>query len=74
MVSKAEAVSPQLVAALRDFSDKALAGKMAESMAPLSILGGKSVAEVFGNLLRGTALEHVLIPAEAEEDGEDLQE
>lgn len=61
VVSKAQAVSPQLVAALRDFSDKALAGKMAETMAPLAILGGKSIAEVFGNLLKGTALEHVLL-------------
>jgi len=41
VVSKAQAVSPQLAAALRDFSDKTLAGKMAETMAPLAILGGK---------------------------------
>lgn len=59
-VAKAEAVSPNLIAALQAFGDKALAEKMAESMAPLSILGGKSVAEVFRNLLQGSVLEGVL--------------
>lgn len=59
-VKKAEAVSPDLVAALQAFSDRALAEKMAQSMAPLSILGGGSVAEVFSNMLRGTVLEDVL--------------
>jgi major vault protein len=60
VVNKAEAVSPDLIAALQAFGDKALAEKMAESMAPLAILGGKSIAEVFGNLLKGTQLGHVL--------------
>ncbi|MEM6298384.1 MAG: hypothetical protein AAF740_06820, partial [Bacteroidota bacterium] len=59
-IKKAEAVSPDMVAALQAFSDKALAEKMAESMAPLAILGGKSVADVLGQLLRGTQLENVL--------------
>jgi major vault protein len=61
VVSKAGSVSPQLVAALQAFSDKALAEKMAESMAPLAILGGSSIADVFGQLLKGTVLESVLI-------------
>jgi len=60
VTSKAQAVSPDLIAALQAFGDKALAEKMAESMAPLSIIGGKSIAEVFGNLLKGTVLEKVL--------------
>ena len=60
VVDKAGAVSPQLVAALQAFSDKALAEKMAHSMAPLAILGGDSIAEVFSKLLRGTVLEGVL--------------
>jgi major vault protein len=63
-VNKAKAVSPDLVAALQSFSDRALAEKMAQSMAPLSIIGGKSIAEVFSNLLKGTVLESVLKPAE----------
>jgi len=33
---------------------------MAESMAPLSIIGGKSIADVFANLLKGTVLENVI--------------
>ncbi len=60
VVSKAGAVSPDLIAALQAFGDKALAEKMAESMAPLAILGGKSIAEVFANLLKGTQLGNVL--------------
>jgi major vault protein len=60
VVNKAGAVSPQLIAALQAFGDQALAQKMAESMAPLAILGGNSVAEVFSQLLKGTVLEGVL--------------
>jgi len=60
VVAKAEAVSPDLVAALQAFSDKALAEKMAESMSPLAILGGKSIADVFSNMLKGTNLSKVL--------------
>lgn len=60
MVAKAGAIQPDLVAALQAFSDRALAERVAESMAPLAILGGKSVGEVFANLLRETPLEGVL--------------
>ncbi len=60
IVDKAEAVSPQLIAAMQAFSDKALAERMAETMAPLAILGGRSVADVFGQLVEGTILEGVL--------------
>ena len=60
VVAKAGAVSPDLIAALQAFGDRALAEKMAESMAPLAILGGESVAEVLARLLRGTKLAKVL--------------
>lgn len=60
MVDKAGAVSPDLIAALQAFGDKALAERMAQSMAPLAILGGKSVADVLAQLLRGTPIEHLL--------------
>ena len=60
VVNKAEAVSPDLIAVLQAFGDKALAKKMDETMAPLSIIGGKSIVEVFANLLHGTQLEKVL--------------
>ena len=65
VVERAGAVSPDLVAALQSFSDRALAEKMAESMAPLAILGGKSISEVFAQLLKGTNLESVLKPKAA---------
>jgi major vault protein len=59
VVHKANAVSPDLIAALQAFSDRALTERVAESMAPLAILGGRSVADVLGQLLEGTALEKV---------------
>ena len=59
-VDKAHAVSPDLIAALQAFSDRALVERVSESMAPLAILGGGSVAEVIGKLLRGTPLERAL--------------
>jgi major vault protein len=68
VAEKARAVSPDLVAALTAFGDRALAEKMAQSMAPLAILGGESVSEVLARLLRGTKLAKVLAPALA--DGE----
>ncbi|MEM7179798.1 MAG: SPFH domain-containing protein [Spirochaetota bacterium] len=61
VVEKAQAISPDLIAALQSFGDKELLQKVAESMAPLSILGGESVAEVFGKLLQGTKLEGVFL-------------
>jgi len=60
LAGKAGAVSPDLVAALQAFSDRALAERVAESMAPLAILGGDSVADVLGRLLAGTTLADVL--------------
>jgi len=62
VADKARAVSPDLIAALQAFGDKALAEKMATSMAPLAILGGESVSEVLGRLLRGTPLARLLAP------------
>jgi len=58
--ARAEAFSPGLVAALQAFGDQHLAGKLAESMAPLAIMGGKSIAEVFASLVKGTPLEGAL--------------
>jgi major vault protein len=60
VVDKATAVSPDLIAAMQAFADKSLAEKMADTMAPLAILGGKSIAEVFAQLLKDTPLEEVL--------------
>lgn len=60
LAGKAGAVSPELVSALQAFSDRALAERVAESMAPLAILGGESVADVLSRLLAGTPLAEVL--------------
>ncbi|MDQ7823977.1 MAG: SPFH domain-containing protein [Candidatus Eremiobacteraeota bacterium] len=60
VVDKAAAVSPDFIAALQSFADKSLAEKMADTMAPLAILGGKSIAEVFAQLLKDTPLEEVI--------------
>lgn len=62
VVEKAQAISPDLVAALQAFSDRHLVGKLSESMAPLAILGGESVADVVSRLLKNTPLERVLLP------------
>ncbi len=62
LVEKAGAVSPDLIAALQSFSDRALAERMAESMGPLAILGGESVADVLGRLLKGTSVANALAP------------
>lgn len=74
VVEKAGAVSPDLIAALQAFGDKALAEKMAETMAPLSIIGGKSIVDVFANLVKGTKLEQVLSLKAAEDDTTDTEE
>jgi major vault protein len=60
VVDKAAAVSPDLIAAMQAFADKSLAEKMADTMAPLAILGGKSIADVFAQLLKDTPLEEVI--------------
>lgn len=69
LVSKAQAISPALISALQAFADKALAERMAESMSPLAILGGKSVAEVFSNMLKGTSLANVV-----QQNGQQIKE
>jgi len=61
VAGKAGAVTPDLIAAMQSFSDRALCERMAESMAPLAILGGESVADVLGRLLSGTTLADVLV-------------
>ncbi len=58
---KTKAITPEFIAALQSFADKHLLEKMAESMAPLAILGGESVADVFSRLLEGTKLESVFL-------------
>lgn len=58
--TKAGAVTPQMVAALQAFGNQFIAVEAAKAMSPLAILGGESVSDVLGKLLKGTALEGVL--------------
>jgi major vault protein len=59
VAEKGKAITPQFIHALQAFADKELAGKLAESMGPLSIIGGESIVDVFAKLLRGTKLEKI---------------
>jgi major vault protein len=56
IVKKAQAVSPDLIAALSAFGERAMVEKVAESMAPLGIIGGRSVIDILKKLLEGTNL------------------
>lgn len=55
-VKRMESVDPKLIAAMQAFGDKALMEKMAETMAPLAILGGNSIVDVVAKLFSGTPL------------------
>jgi major vault protein len=59
--AKAEAIQPELIAALQGIGDKHLLERMSENMAPMAILGGKSIQEVLGGLIKGTKLEGILM-------------
>ena len=56
VVSKAAAISPDLIAAIGAFGERALIEKISEAMAPLAIIGGTSVTDVVKKLLDGTKL------------------
>lgn len=62
LVKKAAAISPDLVAALNAFGERAMIEKVSSAMAPLSILGGGSVVEILKKLLEGTTLAKQLEP------------
>lgn len=54
--NKAEAISPDLIAALQAFGDKELAAKAAESMAPLAMIQKTGVMNILAQLLDGSPL------------------
>jgi major vault protein len=63
VVAKAAAISPDLIAAINAFGERALIEKISESMAPMAILGGTSVTDVVKKLLEGTKLaQYIQIP------------
>jgi major vault protein len=51
-----KAISPDLVKVIDLASDRQFAGTLAEKMAPLAIIGGKSITDAFSNLISGTAI------------------
>ena len=57
---KGEAISPQLVAAMQAFSDKALLRELAESMGALAIANGTSPVTEIQKLLNNTPLADVV--------------
>ena len=59
-VAKATAIAPKLVEALQGFSDKEAAGRIAEALGPLTLLGGDSASDILNKVLKGTRLEGVL--------------
>lgn len=65
-VAKAGAITPGLVEALQAFGDKALVERVAQSMAPLSIIGGESAVDVLAKLIAGTPLAKYLTAAKDE--------
>lgn len=57
ITKKMEAITPNLIAALQAIGDKDLIARVAESMAPLALLEGNSVADALNKLTRGTTVE-----------------
>ena len=60
-VKRTKAVSPDLIVALQAFGDKEMIAKMSQAMAPLTYLGGESVAEIVGKIFAGTPIAATLL-------------
>jgi major vault protein len=56
LVRRAEAISPDLVAALQSFGSQVVATEAAKAMGPMAILGGSSVADVLSKVFANTQL------------------
>lgn len=58
LVEKAKAIQPDLIAAMTALSERETLVKMAESMGPLTVLGGgkKSLVDILTELFKGTPL------------------
>jgi major vault protein len=56
VVVKAEAISPNLIAALQSYGDQETLQRVAKAMAPMSIIGGETVKEALTGLLAGTPI------------------
>lgn len=60
IVKRAAAVSPALVTALTNFSERALIEKAATALAPMAAMQGMSPIDILQGLLKGTQLGNVL--------------
>ncbi len=60
LAERMRAITPNLIAVMTQTSDRVLMSTLTESLAPLAIVGGASVAEVATKFFRGTPLEGVL--------------
>ncbi len=60
VIARAKAVTPELAAALQAVSDKALAERIATSMAPIAAMQGVSATDVLSRLFEGTPLDSIL--------------
>lgn len=69
LAKRAQAVSPQLTAALQAFADSDLAGKLATSMSPWALLGGEDILTVATKLLDGLGLKEAAIALAARTPG-----
>ena len=56
LLKRAEAIGPDLVAALQAFGSQMVTTEAAKAMAPLALLGGRSIADVLTRLFSGTHL------------------
>jgi major vault protein len=59
-VQKAGAIQPDLVAAIQSSSDVAMLSEAYKNLAPLSVVGNKSVLDILGGMVKGTKLEGLL--------------
>lgn len=57
LAKRAEAIKPDLIAALQAFQNADNIERLAKAVSPLAILGGESVMAVIERLFKGTAME-----------------
>ena len=60
VIDKAEAIQPDLIAALQAFSDQKLVANLAESVAPLAIISKTGISDIVMKLFNGTPLQNFI--------------
>lgn len=59
LVKRAEAISPDLVAALQSVGDNSSLERVAQAMSPMAIIGGQSIGDTVSKMMEGTVLSRV---------------